>query len=108
MGNNGNQNNKSQAKSQKKLNANKNFVTIKPGNKAFLSTKNLINDKLDTPYIKAFKIINVKNTTVELSLPDTNFQKFHAFLIKKVLPDTSLATIWNYSIKEKYEMERIL
>ena len=44
----------------------KNFVMIKPGVKAFLLTKNLTNDKLNTPYIGAFKILNVKNTTVEL------------------------------------------
>ena len=74
-----------------------------------LLTKNLTNDKLDTPYIGAFKILNVKNTTVELSLPDTKiFLKFHAFLIKKVPPDTPLATTWNYSTKEKYEIKRIL
>ena len=39
----------------------------------FLQKKYLINDKLDTLYIKAFKKLNVKNTTVELSLPDTIF-----------------------------------
>ena len=96
-------------KVKERLNAKRNPVTIKPGDKALLSTKNLTNDKLDTPYIRAFKIVNVKNTTVELSLPDTRiFPKFHAFLIKKTPPDTPLATTWNYSTKEKYEMERIL
>ena len=75
----------------------------------FLSTKNLTDDKLNTPYIGAFKIINVKNTTVELFLPDTKiFPKFHAFLIKKTPPDTPLTTTWNYSTKEEYEMEKIL
>ena len=59
-------------------------VIIKPKDKTFLSTKKLTNDKLDTPYIGTFKIINVKNTTIELSLPDTKiFPKFHAFPIKK-------------------------
>ena len=96
-------------KVKKRLNAKKNPVTIKPGDKTLLSTKNLTDDKLDTPYIKAFRIVNVKNTTVELFLPDTRiFPKFHAFLIKKTPPDTPLTTIWNYSTKEKYEMERIL
>ena len=80
----------------------KNPVTIKPKNKTLLSTRNLTNDKLDTPYIGAFKILNVKNTTVELSLPDTKiFLKFHASLIKKAPPDTPLTTTWNYSTKEK-------
>ena len=69
----------------------------------------MTNDKLNTPYIGAFKILNVKNTTVELFLPDTKiFPKFHASLIKKVLPNTPLITTWNYSTKEEYEMERIL
>ena len=88
-------------KVKKKLNAKKNPITIKPGDKTFLSTKKLTNDKLDTPYIRAFKIVNVKNTTVELSLPDTRiFPKFHASLIKKAPPNTPLATIWNYSTKK--------
>ena len=96
-------------KIKEKLNAKRNPVTIKPKDKALLSTKNLTDDKLDTPYIRAFKIVNVKNTTVELFLPDTRiFPKFHAFLIKKAPPDTPLTTTWNYSTKEKYEMERIL
>ena len=96
-------------KVKEKLDAKKNPITIKPGDKTLLSTKNLTNDKLNTPYIKAFKIVNVKNTTVELALPDTRiFPKFHASFIKKAPPDTPLATTWNYSIKEKYEMERIL
>ena len=100
---------KTRQKIKEKLDAKKNPITIKPGNKALLSTRNLTNDKLDTPYIKAFTIVNVKNTTVELSLPDTRiFPKFHASLIKKAPPDTPLTTIWNYSTKEEYEMERIL
>ena len=54
-------------------------------------------------------MVNVKNITVELSLPDTKiFPKFHASLIKKAPPDTPLATTWNYSTKEEYEIERIL
>ena len=52
-------------KVKKKLNAKRHPVTINPGDKTFLSTKNMTYDKLDTPYIKIFKIINVKNTTVE-------------------------------------------
>ena len=96
-------------KVKKRLNTKKNPVTIKPGDKALLFTKNLTNDKLDTPYIGAFKMVNVKNITVELSLPDTKiFPKFYASLIKKVPPDTPLATTWNYSTKEEYEIERIL
>ena len=91
-----------------KKKAQKNFVMIKPGDKKFLSTKNLTNDKLDTPYIGTFKIINVKNTTVELFLPNTKiFPKFHVFWIKKTPPNTPLTTIWNYSPK-KYEIKRIL
>ena len=54
-------------------------------------------------------MLNVKNTTVELFLPDTKiFLKFHASLIKKVLPNTLLTTTWNYSTKKEYEIERIL
>ena len=96
-------------KVKKRLDTKKNLVTIKPRDKTLLSTKNLTNDKLDTLYIGTFKMLNVKNTTVELSLPDTKiFPKFHASLIKKAPPDTPLTTIWNYSTKEKYEIERIL
>ena len=84
-------------KVKEKLNAKRNPVTIKPGNKTFLSTKILTDDKLDTPYIKTFKIVNVKNTTVELSLPNTRI--FHASLIKKTPPNTPLATTWNYQKK---------
>ena len=108
MGRNRSQNNQGQAKSQK-IKRKKNPITIKPKDKTFLLTQNLTNDKLDTPYIKTFKIIIVKNTTVELFLPETKkFPKFYAFLIKKAPPDTPLAIIWNYSTKEKYEMEKIL
>ena len=54
-------------------------------------------------------MLNMKNTTVELSLPNTKiFPKFYASLIKKVLPDTPLTTTWNYSTKKEYEIERIL
>ena len=96
-------------KVKEKLDAKKNPVTIKPGDKTFLSTKNLTDDKLDTPYIKAFRIVGVKNTTVELSLPDTRiFPKFHASLIKKAPPNTPLVTTWDYSTKKKYEIKRIL
>ena len=96
-------------KIKKRLDTKKNLVTIKPGDKTLLSTKNLTNDKLDTPYIGKFKMLNVKNTTVELSLPDTKiFPKFHASLIKKAPPDIPFTTTWNYSTKEKYEIERIL
>ena len=94
---------------QKKMDTKKTPVTIKPGDKTFLSTKNLINNKLDTPYIGAFKILNVKNTTIELFLPNTKiFPKFHVSLIKKTPPDTSLTTTWNYSTKEEYEIKWIL
>ena len=88
------------------MDAKKNFVTIKQRDKRFLWTKNLTEDKLDTPYVGAFKIINVKNTTVELVLSNTKISpKFHAFLMKKTPPDTPLTTIWNYSTKKykKYE-----
>ena len=105
----GNKITKARQKVKEKFDIKKPPVTIKPKDKTLLSTRNLTNDKLDTPYIGAFKILNIKNTTVELSLPDTNFfSKFHAFLIKKTSPDTPLATTWNYSTKEEYEMERIL
>ena len=54
-------------------------------------------------------MLNVKNITIELFLPNTKiFPKFHAFLIKKNPPDTPLTTTWNYLTKEKYEIERIL
>ena len=96
-------------KVKEKLDTKRTPVTIKPGDKTLLSTRNQTGDKLDTPYIGAFKMVNVKNTTVELSLPDTRiFPKFHASLIKKAPPDTPLVTTWNYSTKKEYEMERIL
>ena len=105
----GNRITKARQKVKKKLDTKRNPVKIKLGDKALLSTRNLTNDKLDTPYIGAFKILNVKNTTVELSLPDTKiFPKFHASLIKKVPPDIPLTTTWNYSTKKEYEMERVL
>ena len=100
---------KARQKVKKKLNTKKNPVTIKPGDKTLLSTKNLTDDKLDTPYIGAFKMLNVKNTTIELFLPDTKiFPKFHVSLIKKTPPDTPLITTWNYLTKEEYEIEKIL
>ena len=96
-------------KVKKRFDTKKNPVIIKPGDKTLLSTRNLTNDKLDTPYIGAFRMLNVKNITVELFLPDTrNFPKFHAFLIKKVPPHTPLSTTWNCLIKEEFEIERIL
>ena len=105
----GNKITKIRQKVKKRLGTKKNPVTIKPRDKVLLSTRKLTNDKLDTPYIGAFKILNVKNTTVELFLPNTKiFPKFHASLIKKAPLDTPLTTTWNYSTKEKYEMERIL
>ena len=65
--------------------------------------KNLTNDKLDTLYIGAFKIINVKNTTVDLFLPDTKiFPKFHASLIKK----SSTRYTINYNM-ELFDKKRI-
>ena len=100
---------KTRQKVKERLDAKKNPVTIKPGDKTLLSTKNLTNDKLDTPYTGTFRMVNVKNTTVELSLPDTKkIPKFYASLIKKAPPDTPLATTWNYSTKEEYEIKRIL
>ena len=100
---------KARQKVKKKLNTKKNPVTIKPGDKTLLSTKNLTDDKLDTPYIGAFRMLNVKNTTVELSLPDTRiFLKFHVSLKKKAPPDTPLIITWNYSTKKEYEIEKIL
>ena len=100
---------KTRQKIKNKLNTKKNPVTIKPGDKTLLSTKNLIDNKLDTTYIGAFKMLNVKNTTIELSLFDTRiFPKFHASLIKKAPPDTPLITTWNYSTKKEYKMEKIL
>ena len=105
----GNRITKARQKVKERLDTKKNLVIIKPGNKTLLFIKNLTNDKLNTPYIGAFKMVNVKNTTVELSLPDTKiFPKFHASLIKKAPPDTPLARTWNYSTKEEYEIERIL
>ena len=105
----GNRITKARQKIKKKLDTKRNPVTIKPGEKTLLFTNNLTNDKLNTPYIGAFKMVNVKNTTVELSLPNTRiFPKFHAFLIKKTPPYTPLTTTWNYSTKEEYEIERIL
>ena len=66
-----------------------------------LSTKNLTKNKLNTPYIGTFKIINVQNTTIELFLPNIRkIPKFHASLIKKTSSNTPLTTTWNYSTKK--------
>ena len=46
---------KTRQKIKKKLDTKKTPVIIKPGDKALLSTKNLTDNKLDTPYIGAFK-----------------------------------------------------
>ena len=71
-------------KVKKKTGHKKNLVMIKPKDKILLSTKNLTNDKLDTPYIGAFRMLNVKNIIIELSLPNTRiFPKFHVFFKKK-------------------------
>ena len=43
---------KARKKVKEKLDAKRNPVTIKPGDKVLLSTKNLTDEKLDTPYIK--------------------------------------------------------
>ena len=96
-------------KVKKKLNTKKKLCDNQTKRQNTSINKNLTDDKLDTPYIGAFKILNVKNTTVELSLPDTKiFPKFHASLDKKTPPDTPLITTWNYSTKKKYEIERVL
>ena len=64
----------------------------------FFSIKDLTDDKLGTFYIKPFKIMDVKNTTVEMYLFDTRiFPKFHVSLIKKIPPEIPLTTIRNYS-----------
>ena len=54
-------------------------------------TENMTTDKLDTLYIGLYKIIDIKETTVHLSLLGTKiYLKFHVSLIKKVLPEIPL------------------
>ena len=67
---------------------------IKPKNKILFSTKTLTYDKFDTFYIKTFKIMNVKNTIMELCLPNIKiFSKFHVSFIIKIPLNTFLTTI---------------
>ena len=81
-------------KVKEKLDTKKNLVTIKPGDKALLLTRNSTNDKLNTPYIGAFKMLNVKNTTIEIFLPDKKiFPKFHASLINVTVRTQDSTTI---------------
>ena len=73
-------------------------MTTKPGNKTFLSTKNLTDDKLD---IFSFKMINAKNTIVEFFFTKhTFFPQIPILINKENSPDIPLATIWNYSTKK--------
>ena len=100
---------KARQKVKQRLDAKKKPVTVKPGDKAYLDTKNLTNDKLDRPFIGPFEVKSVRNTTVELALPETKiFPKFHASLVKKAPQGVPLCTSWAFSTGEEYEVERII
>ena len=74
----------------------------------------VINKKFDKRQIGYTIYWNIQNVECEkyhgrtIFTRHENFPKFYAFLIKKTPPDTPLATTWNYSTKEEYEIERIL
>ena len=59
-----------------------------------LFIKNLINNKLNNSYIKAFRIENVYNVTAFLTLSNIKtFSRFHTFMLKKALSSTFLIII---------------
>lgn len=65
-------------------------VDIRFGDKVYLSTKNLIEKKLDPVFIGAFLVKEIKGVVATLALPNTKiFPKFHVFLLKKA-PDLSV------------------
>ena len=69
-------------------------MNIKKENKVLLFIKNLINDKLNNSYIKAFKIENIKNVTTLLTLSSIKtFFKFHTSMLKKTSSSTFLIII---------------
>ena len=82
---------------------------IQKGDKVLLSTKNLIERKLDRLYIGAFKVQDIKGITVYLKLPIIGiFPKFHVSLLKRAPNGIPLAKDWHYQRREEYEVEEIL
>ena len=83
-------------KVKERIDRNRREVTIRENDLVLLSTKNLIEDKLESPYVGVFKVKKVTGTTVELGLPGTKtFPKFHASLVKKALPGTKMVIVTN-------------
>ena len=73
------------------MNKEKANVNIKKEDKILLSTKNLINNKLENSYAKAFLIKEVKEVTILLKLLNIKiFSRFYTFLLKKASLFTSL------------------
>ena len=94
---------------QERLSAKRRPVTVVPGDKVLVHTRNMTTDKLDTPYAGPYEVVGVKGTTVHLSLPETKtYPKFHASLIKKAPSGMPLCKTWNFSKKDEYEVERII
>ena len=97
------------AKVKTRLDKTKRPVTIEEGQKAYVNTKNMTDEKLDQPFVGPYLVKSVRGTTVELDLPGTKtFPKFHASLIKKAPDKARLKTDWLFSKKEEYEVERIV
>ena len=83
-------------KVKKKLDTKKTPVMIKPGDKTLLSTRHLTNDKLDTPYIGAFRMLNVKNTHNRIILTKhVNFPKIPRVFDK----ESSIGYTINYNME---------
>ena len=71
---------------KKKLNKEKNNVNIKKKDKVLLFTKNLINNKLNNLYVKAFMIKNIKNVITLFTLFNMKiFLRFYTLMLKKTL-----------------------
>ena len=69
-------------------------MSIKKEDKILLLTKNLINNKLNNFYVKAFLIKKIKEIITLFTLSNMKiFLKFHISLFKKILLFTFLITI---------------
>ena len=77
-----------------KLNKSKRGINIKKDDKVLLLIKNLTNDKLETSYIRVFKVKEVKGVTALLKLLNTKiYLRFYILLLKKVFSNTKITII---------------
>ena len=76
---------------KQKINTKRKDHDIQDDDKMLLSTKNLIDKKLNKSFIETFQIEKIKDITTMLKLSNTKvFSKFHVRLLKKVLERISL------------------